>query len=156
MAQKVLIGGTAYELKPSPVLIDGTKYQIGGGRTLIGGTGYDVKLGPQKRTFTLTLPGTIYCSGSVAFSDGTNAIYFENGTQTQTQTREFEPGATITITQYYKQFNIVVLLYDNGTNVAWENGTPYTFVAETDCTLTASYGYDYTFGVDAMIFRLRH
>ena len=30
MAQKVLINGTAYELKPSPVLIDGTKYQIGG------------------------------------------------------------------------------------------------------------------------------
>ena len=28
MAQKVLIGGTAYDLKPSPVLIDGTKYQI--------------------------------------------------------------------------------------------------------------------------------
>lgn len=45
MAQKVLIGGTLYELKPSPVLIDGTKYQIGGGRTLVNGTGYDVKLG---------------------------------------------------------------------------------------------------------------
>ena len=45
MAQKVLIGGTAYELKPSPVLIDGTKYQIGGGRTLVNGTGYDIKLG---------------------------------------------------------------------------------------------------------------
>ena len=44
MAQKVLINGTAYELKPSPVLIDGTKYQIGGGRTLVNGTGYDVKL----------------------------------------------------------------------------------------------------------------
>lgn len=32
MAQKVMINGTAYELKPSPVLIDGTKYQIGGGQ----------------------------------------------------------------------------------------------------------------------------
>ena len=31
MAQKVLVNGTAYDLKPSPVLIDGTKYQIGGG-----------------------------------------------------------------------------------------------------------------------------
>lgn len=30
MAHKVLINGTAYEIKPSPVLIDGTKYQIGG------------------------------------------------------------------------------------------------------------------------------
>lgn len=45
MAQKVLIDGTLYDLKPSPVLIDGTKYQIGGGRTLVNGTGYDVKLG---------------------------------------------------------------------------------------------------------------
>ena len=42
MAHKVLINGTAYEVKPSPVLIDGTKYQIGGGRTLVGGTGYDI------------------------------------------------------------------------------------------------------------------
>lgn len=32
MAQKVMINGTLYELKPSPVLIDGTKYQIGGGQ----------------------------------------------------------------------------------------------------------------------------
>lgn len=45
MAQKVLVNGTAYDLKPSPVLIDGTKYQIGGGRTLVNGTGYDIKLG---------------------------------------------------------------------------------------------------------------
>lgn len=44
MAQKVMINGTYYDLKPSPVLVDGTKYQIGGGRTMIGGTGYDVKL----------------------------------------------------------------------------------------------------------------
>ena len=44
MAQKVMINGTYYDLKPSPVLIDGTKYQIGGGRTLVNGTGYDVKL----------------------------------------------------------------------------------------------------------------
>lgn len=28
MEHKVLINGTAYEIKPSPVLIDGTKYQI--------------------------------------------------------------------------------------------------------------------------------
>ena len=32
MAQKVMINGTHYDLKPSPVLIDGTKYQIGGGQ----------------------------------------------------------------------------------------------------------------------------
>ena len=48
MAQKVLVNGTAYDLKPSPVLIDGTKYQIGGGRTLVNGTGYDIKLGHEE------------------------------------------------------------------------------------------------------------
>ena len=32
MAQKVMIDGTLYELKPPPVLIDGTKYQIGAER----------------------------------------------------------------------------------------------------------------------------
>ena len=37
MAQKVMINGTYYDLKLSPVLIDGTKYQIGG-RTLVNGT----------------------------------------------------------------------------------------------------------------------
>ena len=39
MAQKVMINGTAYELKPSPVLIDGTKYQIGGAERLSMGQG---------------------------------------------------------------------------------------------------------------------
>ena len=34
MAQKVLIDGTYYDLKPSPVLIDGTKYQIRGAERL--------------------------------------------------------------------------------------------------------------------------
>lgn len=32
MAQKVMINGTYYDLKLSPVLIDGTKYQIGAER----------------------------------------------------------------------------------------------------------------------------
>lgn len=37
MAQKVMINGTYYDLKPSPVLIDGTKYQIGGAERLLMG-----------------------------------------------------------------------------------------------------------------------
>ena len=42
MAQKTLIGGTAYEISGGTTLIDGTIYQIGGGRTLVDGTGYDI------------------------------------------------------------------------------------------------------------------
>lgn len=53
MAQKVMINGTYYDLKPSPVLIDGTKYQIGGGRTLIGGTGYDISFA---KSIPITIP----------------------------------------------------------------------------------------------------
>lgn len=65
MAQKVLINGTAYDLKPSPVLIDGTKYQIGGGRTLVNGTGYDVKLGGS---LTWYLNDTVSYTSSTYFS----------------------------------------------------------------------------------------
>ena len=123
-----------------------------GGRTLIGGTGYDVKLGPQKRTFTLTLPDVVYCSGAVQFSDGTNSMSFAGGTQT----REFEPGATVTIPMYYSQSTITITLYDNGTLVGWNEDSPYTFVEETDCRLTASWTTEPTFGVSAMVFQLRH
>lgn len=56
MAQKVLVNGTAYDLKPSPVLIDGTKYQIGGGRTLVDGTGYDIKLKSEETWLLNTNP----------------------------------------------------------------------------------------------------
>lgn len=124
----------------------------GGGRTLVNGTGYDVKLGPQKRTFTLTLPETVYCTGAVLFSDGTSGIPFEK----RTQTREFEPGTTVTIPMYSSQSTIVITLYDNNKIVAWNEDDPYSFVAETDCTLTASWTYDPTYNVSAMVFRLRH
>ena len=56
MAQKVLVNGTAYDLKPSPVLIDGTKSQIGGGRTLVNGTGYDIKLKSEETWLLNTNP----------------------------------------------------------------------------------------------------
>ena len=114
----------------------------GGGRTLVGGTGYDVKIGPQKQTFTLTLPDVFYCDGIVEFSDG-QSIGFATGTYT----REFEPGATVTIQMYWGQQTIVILLYDNGKIVAWNKNEPYSFVAETDCTLTASCTYDSTYNI---------
>lgn len=56
MAQKVMINGTYYDMKPSPVLIDGTKYQIGGGRTLVNGTGYDIKLKSEETWLLNTNP----------------------------------------------------------------------------------------------------
>lgn len=50
MAHKVMIGGTAYEVKGGSVMVDGTAYQLTKGRTLIDGTGYDIVFG---RTMTL-------------------------------------------------------------------------------------------------------
>ena len=45
MAHKILIGGTAYEVKGGKCLVNGTSYDIKKGRTLIGGTGYDITFG---------------------------------------------------------------------------------------------------------------
>ena len=70
MAQKVMIGGTYYDLKPSPVLIDGTKYQIGGGRTLIGGTGYDIKISGD--VLIVIIEGVQDNTASDVYIDGTN------------------------------------------------------------------------------------
>ena len=42
MAHKILIGGTAYEVKGGKCLVNGTSYDIKKGRTLIGGTGEDI------------------------------------------------------------------------------------------------------------------
>ena len=42
MAHKILIGGTAYEVKGGKCLVNGTAYSVKKGRTLIGGTGYDI------------------------------------------------------------------------------------------------------------------
>ena len=42
MAHKILIGGTAYDIKGGKCLVGGTVYSIKKGRTLIGGTGEDI------------------------------------------------------------------------------------------------------------------
>lgn len=44
MAQKALIGGTAYDIKDGKTLIGGTGYTIKSGKTLVGGTAYSIKL----------------------------------------------------------------------------------------------------------------
>jgi len=55
MAQKTLIGGTAYNVVSGTSLVSGTKYNIIGGRTLIGGTGYNIIL--KKNTAMLYSDG---------------------------------------------------------------------------------------------------
>lgn len=42
MAHRVMIGGTAYEVKGGSVMVDGTVYQLTKGQTLIDGTGYEI------------------------------------------------------------------------------------------------------------------
>lgn len=46
MAHKILVNGTAYEVKGGKCLVNGTGYDIKKGRTLIGGTGYDITFKP--------------------------------------------------------------------------------------------------------------
>ena len=46
MAHKILIGGTAYDIKGGKCLVGGTVYSIKKGRTLINGTGYDITFAP--------------------------------------------------------------------------------------------------------------
>ena len=62
MAHKILIGGTAYEVKGGKCLVNGTAYSIKKGRTLIGGTGYDITFGPpflkKGDLITMNLDGT--------------------------------------------------------------------------------------------------
>ena len=63
MAHKILIGGTAYEVKGGKCLVNGTAYSIKKGRTLIGGTGYDITFGPPPMPvkgdlITMNLDGT--------------------------------------------------------------------------------------------------
>lgn len=63
MAHKILIGGTAYEVKGGKCLVNGTSYDIKKGRTLIGGTGYDITFAPplmpvKGDLITMNLDGT--------------------------------------------------------------------------------------------------
>ena len=63
MAHKILIGGTAYEVKGGKCLVNGTAYSIKKGRTLIGGTGYDITFAPppipvKGDLITMNLDGT--------------------------------------------------------------------------------------------------
>lgn len=55
MAQKVLIGGTSYEVSGGKGLIGGTGYDISDGRTLVGGTGYNIAFAPKEYVVTVTL-----------------------------------------------------------------------------------------------------
>lgn len=47
-AGKVLIGGTAYDIKGGKTFIGGAAYDIKGGKTLIGGTAYDISFAPPR------------------------------------------------------------------------------------------------------------
>ena len=143
MAQKVLINGTAYELKPSPVLIDGTKYQIGGGRTLVNGTGYDVKLSNSP---TISLTGYNHIvNGTPAWKvtvDGTE--YTSAGTEI-----EVESGTEVTVTIQggfgyighvsskqtgYIKFNGTVI--SGGNSGGYERtASTYTFSVTADCKM---------------------
>lgn len=130
MAQKVLINGTAYELKPSPVLIDGTKYQIGGGRTLVNGTGYDVKIANSGYIVTLVDGTTGAMSADYAYATINGVRYISPATV------EIHKGDTIQIFVRAPQYNAFVFL--NGTIIKkGTDGEPavYSYEPESNCNL---------------------
>lgn len=89
MANKTLVGGTAYEVKGGRCLVDGTAYSILKGRTLVDGTGYGVNFGPS------IIPVTITGNGNESYT------YAEiNGTKHTKATSgiEVSPGDVISFT----------------------------------------------------------
>lgn len=76
MGHKVLIGGTAYDIKGGKTLIGGTAYDIKGGKTLIDGTGYDISFGGAVPTIAeLMADATLLVSaGRNSRSSGTVSI----------------------------------------------------------------------------------
>lgn len=61
MSHKILVNGTAYEVKGGKCLVNGTSYDVQKGRTLIGGTGYDITLpGIGIRVSTLSVGQSVY------------------------------------------------------------------------------------------------
>lgn len=67
-AGKVLIGGTAYEIKGGKTLIGGTAYDIKGGKTLIGGTGYNINFSLPQTLEGLFSHLTVRASGGISSS----------------------------------------------------------------------------------------
>lgn len=90
MAQKVLIGGTAYELSGGKALKDGSAYSIENGKTAIDGATYNISL--SKKTIQLAIAGSILGSS-------TYGSYVQVGTTRYTTvgTYEVEVGETITV-----------------------------------------------------------
>jgi hypothetical protein len=110
-AGKVLIGGTAYDIKGGKTLIGGTAYDIKGGKTLIGGTGYDIGFGLEQSfpalmahavqkyragrsssssasvSFTLTESGTYYIFSCMAGNIGIYKWVYDHEANTRTVTQ---------------------------------------------------------------------
>ena len=110
-AGKVLIDGTAYDIKGGKTLIGGTAYDIKAGKTLIGGTGYDISFGLEQSfpalmahavqkyragrsssssasvSFTLTESGTYYIFSCMAGNIGIYKWVYDHEANTRTVTK---------------------------------------------------------------------
>lgn len=142
MAQKVMIGGTYYDLKPSPVLIDGTKYQIGGGRTLIGGTGYDVKLAKDTYTVTFTFENQSYGS---EYPDGYAELYYDSEKIERGTVFEVRKGSSVTFkSKSGYLYSYIWLSVDGGSMEAVAEDTSYgeasyNYVISGNCSIKLVY-----------------
>ena len=148
MAQKTLIGGTAYELVNGKTLIGGTAYTISGGKTLVGGTDYEINLKKKfqvgiklgKKSSTASNNGSV----SISSSDGQSMkvpSYAGNST-----TRTVIQGTQLTITAAAsgsgRGYGTIYLNDSQVAKSSKASSVDYTYTVESNVTITVYLGYD--------------
>ena len=130
MAQKVLIGGTAYELSGGKALKDGSAYSIENGKTAIDGVAYDISL---SKKLSVDIQGTFaYTTVSI---DGVS--------YTAAGVVKAEPNTRVTVTVSGSPTAITnSAIYYNGSEVATGKKTgpsitpaTYSFTLKSDTTI---------------------
>ena len=110
MAQKVLIGGTAYELSGGKALKDGSAYSIKNGKTAIDGVAYNISLSNKL---------SVDMQGSFAYT----TVSINGVSYTSAGVVEAEPNTRVTVTNSS--------IYYNGSKVATGQKRGYKIIPAT-------------------------
>jgi len=156
MAQKTLIGGTAYEISGGKTLVGGTAYSIDKGKTLVGGTAYEIPfVQPCKLTssifystrwaiylngWSLTGSSDIVTEGGGLYSITVNAgdiitvkaQYWPNTCKGVTFTHNGTTVVSLPGNSWSFDYNDYVINPNDG-SVVWAE---YSFTVEGDCSIT--------------------
>lgn len=119
MAQKVLIGGTAYELSGGKALKDGSAYSIKNGKTAIDGVAYDISLSKE---LSVDMQGSfVYTTVSI------NGVSY-----TSAGVVKAEPNTRVTVTVSGSPAAITnSAVYYNGSKVATGQKRGYQIIPAT-------------------------